>query len=97
MNYYHLKFSFQLKPPQVISEAVMYSKESSDITSMIGHATVFLLSAILANRGSSQPSVHSQWASRKVITFNDETIRIPKMQSTDFDVPGPLRVLLPTA
>jgi hypothetical protein len=39
---YHLKFSFQLKPPHVISEAVIYSKVSSDITSIIGHTTVFL-------------------------------------------------------
>jgi len=39
---YHLKFNFQLKPPHVISEAVMYSNVSSDITSIIGHTTVFL-------------------------------------------------------
>lgn len=66
---YHLKFSFQLNPPQVISEAVIYSKDSSEITSIIGHTTVFLFSTILAKRGSSQPSVHSQWASKKVITW----------------------------
>lgn len=41
---YHLKFNFQLKPPHVISEAVMYSNVSSDITSIIGHTTVFLQS-----------------------------------------------------
>lgn len=39
---YHLKLSFQLKPPQVMSEALMYSKVSSAITSMIGQATVVL-------------------------------------------------------
>lgn len=39
---YHLKFNFQLKPPHVISEAVMYSNVSSDMTSIIGHTTVFL-------------------------------------------------------
>lgn len=29
---------------------------------------IYLFSATRANRGSSQPSVHSQWASRKVMT-----------------------------
>lgn len=65
---YHLKFNFQLNPPQVMSEAVIYSKVSSEITSMIGQTTVFLFSTILANRGSNHPSVHSQWASKKVMT-----------------------------
>lgn len=65
---YHLKFSFQLKPPHVISLAGMYSKVSSLITSMMGQTTVVLSSAILDSKGSSQPSVHSQWASRNVIT-----------------------------
>ena len=52
--------SFQLKPPQVMSEAVMYSKVSSEMTSMTGQTTAFLFLAISARRGSSQPSVHSQ-------------------------------------
>ncbi len=39
---YQRKFSFQLKPPYVISEPAMYSNESSLITSMMGHTTVFL-------------------------------------------------------
>ena len=39
---YHLKFSFQLKPPQVMSDAVTYSNDSSEITSIIGHTTIFL-------------------------------------------------------
>lgn len=41
-NSYHLKFSFQLNPPQVMSEAVTYSNVSSDITSITGQTTVFL-------------------------------------------------------
>lgn len=65
---YHLKFNFQLNPPQVMSEAVMYSNVSSDMTSMIGQTTVFLSCAILDRSGSSHPSVHSQCASRKVMT-----------------------------
>ncbi len=65
---YHRKLSFQLNPPHVISEAVTYSKVSSEMTSMMGQTTAFRFLAISANRGSSQPSVHSQWASRKVIT-----------------------------
>ena len=36
---YHLKLSFQLKPPQVISEAETYSNVSSEITSIMGHTT----------------------------------------------------------
>ena len=36
---YHLKLSFQLKPPQVMSLAVMYSKLSSEITSITGQTT----------------------------------------------------------
>lgn len=70
INYitHHLKFNFQLNPPHVISDAVTYSKVSSDITSIIGHTTVFLFSTIRAKRGSNHPSVHSQWASKKVIT-----------------------------
>lgn len=39
---YQRKFSFQLKPPYVISEPAMYSNVSSLITSMMGHTTVFL-------------------------------------------------------
>ena len=39
---YQRKFSFQLNPPHVISEPVMYSKVSSPITSMIGHTTAVL-------------------------------------------------------
>lgn len=39
---YQRKFSFQLKPPQVMSEPVMYSNESSPMTSMIGHTTAVL-------------------------------------------------------
>ena len=42
---HHLKLSFQLKPPQVISLAVMYSKLSSEITSITGHTTAFRLAA----------------------------------------------------
>uniref|UniRef100_A0A6B0ULI0 Putative secreted protein n=1 Tax=Ixodes ricinus TaxID=34613 RepID=A0A6B0ULI0_IXORI len=37
--------------------------------SMTGQTTLVLSSAILARRGSSQPLVHSQWASRNVSTF----------------------------
>ena len=66
---YQRKFSFQLKPPHVMSDAVTYSKVSSDITSMIGQTTAFLLRAISFSKGSNQPSVHSQCASRKVIVF----------------------------
>lgn len=51
-----------------MSLAVIYSNVSSLITSIIGQTTVDRFSTILANKGSSQPSVHSQWASRKVIT-----------------------------
>ena len=58
-----------MKPPHVMSEAVTYSKVSSDITSMIGHTTAFLFRAISFNKGSSHPSVHSQCASRNVIVF----------------------------
>ena len=36
---YHLKLSFQLNPPHVMSEPVMYSNVSSLITSMIGDTT----------------------------------------------------------
>lgn len=36
---HHLKLSFQLKPPQVMSEAVTYSKVSSEMTSIMGHTT----------------------------------------------------------
>ena len=68
LNTHHLKLSFQLNPPHVMSEAVTYSKLSSEMTSMIGHTTAFRFTAISASSGSSQPSVHSQWASRKVIT-----------------------------
>lgn len=39
----HLKFSFSLKPPYVVSEPVKYAKFSSLITSIIGHGTVCLL------------------------------------------------------
>ena len=66
---YHRKLSFQLKPPHVMSDAVTYSKVSSDITSMIGQTTAFRLSAISFSKGSSHPSVHSQCASRNVIVF----------------------------
>ena len=41
-NIQYLKLSFQLNPPQVMSEAVMYSKLSSEITSITGHTTAFL-------------------------------------------------------
>lgn len=61
--------SFQLKPPHVMSEAVTYSKLLSEMTSMIGQTTDFLSMAISWSRGSSQPSVHSQWASRNVSTL----------------------------
>lgn len=53
---YHLKFNFQLNPPQVISEAVIYSNVSSDITSIIGQTTVFRSAAIRAKSGSNHPS-----------------------------------------
>merc|ERR1719266_1273388 len=46
----------------------MYSKLSSEITSITGHTTAFRLAAISASSGSSHPSVHSQCASKKVIT-----------------------------
>ena len=36
------KLSFQLKPPHVMSDAVTYSNVSSEMTSMMGHTTVFL-------------------------------------------------------
>src|SRR6218665_3787624 len=36
---YHRKLSLQLNPPQVISNPMMYSNESSLITSMIGQTT----------------------------------------------------------
>lgn len=65
---YHLKFNFQLNPPHVWSDAVTYSNVSSLMTSMMGHTTVRRSIAILASSGSSHPSVHSQWASRNVIT-----------------------------
>lgn len=39
---YQRKFSFQLKPPYVMSDPAMYSNVSSLITSMMGHTTVFL-------------------------------------------------------
>ena len=57
---YHLKLSFQLNPPQVISEAVTYSNVSSEMTSIIGHTTALRFLAISASKGSNQPSVHSQ-------------------------------------
>lgn len=41
---YHLKFSFQLKPPYVMSEPAMYSNVSSLMTSMMGQTTAFLQS-----------------------------------------------------
>lgn len=47
----------------------MYSKVSSLITSMIGQTTVCRSFAILDSSGSNQPSVHSQCASRNVITW----------------------------
>lgn len=65
---YHLKFNFQLKPPHVMSLAGIYSKVSSLMTSMIGQTTVCLSLAILESNGSNHPSVHSQCASRNVIT-----------------------------
>merc|ERR1719150_940495 len=37
----------------------MYSKVSSEMTSMTGQTTAFLFLAISARRGSSQPSEHS--------------------------------------
>ena len=36
---------FQLNPPQVMSLAVMYSKLSSEMTSMTGHTTALRLAA----------------------------------------------------
>lgn len=39
---YQRKFSFQLNPPQVMSDPVIYSNVSSLITSMMGHTTDFL-------------------------------------------------------
>jgi hypothetical protein len=39
---YHRKLSCQLKPPHVVSDADMYSKVSSDMTSMIGATTRLL-------------------------------------------------------
>ena len=52
-----------------MSDAVTYSKVSSEITSIIGQTTALRFLAISAKRGSNQPSVHSQCASKKVITF----------------------------
>ena len=66
---YHRKFNFQLKPPHVMSDAVTYSKVSSDITSMMGQTTALRLSAISFSKGSNHPSVHSQCASRNVIVL----------------------------
>lgn len=39
---HHLKLSFQLKPPHVMSDPGMYSKVSSLMTSMMGHTTLVL-------------------------------------------------------
>lgn len=66
---YQRKLSFQLNPPQVMSEAGMYSKFSSLMTSMMGQTTLVRSSTILAIKGSNHPTVHSQWASRKVMTW----------------------------
>lgn len=55
---YHLKLSFQLKPPHVWSDAVTYSKVSSLMTSIIGHTTVRRSNTIRESSGSNQPSVH---------------------------------------
>jgi hypothetical protein len=52
-----------------MSDAVMYSNVSSEMTSMMGQTTVFLSWTIRERSGSSQPSVHSQWASRNVMTW----------------------------
>ena len=53
---YHLKLSFQLKPPHVMSLPVMYSKVSSLMTSIIGQTTVFLSAFISDKSGSNQPA-----------------------------------------
>jgi hypothetical protein len=44
--------SFQLNPPHVMSEAVTYSKVSSEMTSMMGHTTAFRFLDISARSGS---------------------------------------------
>ena len=102
---YQRKFIFQLNPPHVMSDPVMYSNVSSLITSMIGQITIDLRQKqhstqpqktpdiatdiymwlitkqncksellhlswwISWSSGSSHPSVHSQCASRNVITW----------------------------
>uniref|UniRef100_A0A914L681 Uncharacterized protein n=1 Tax=Meloidogyne incognita TaxID=6306 RepID=A0A914L681_MELIC len=52
-------FKCQLNPPQVVSEAVTYSKVSSEITSIIGATTRVRSSATLIIKGSSQPILTS--------------------------------------
>ena len=62
---YHRKFSFQLKPPQVRSEADTYSNVSSEMTSMMGQTTVLRSLATSASRGSSHPRV--TWGEEKYL------------------------------
>ena len=62
---YHRKFSFQLKPPQVRSEADTYSNVSSEMTSMMGQTTVLRSLATSASSGSSHPRV--TWAEEKYL------------------------------
>ena len=50
----YLKLSFQLNPPQVISLAVIYSKLSSEITSITGHTTAFLINHQSINQRTNQ-------------------------------------------
>ena len=45
-----------------------YPKSSASITSITGQTTLVRFCAIRAKRGSSQPSVASQWESKKVRT-----------------------------
>ena len=45
-----------------------YPKSSASITSITGQTTLVRFCAIRANRGSIQPSVASQWESKKVRT-----------------------------
>ena len=53
----YLKLSFQLNPPQVISLAVIYSKLSSEITSITGHTTAFLINHQSINQIINQSTI----------------------------------------
>ena len=68
LNRPDLKLSFQLKPPQVMSEAVMYSKVSSEMTSMTGHTTAFLISD---HCHSDPPHNWVQWCGSVRIRIQD--------------------------